>query len=419
MAAVIGGRSLPAETLGAKLRRLARQNRFDNPFVNGVMSAPPTLTANASATAGSNFYWFGFPNAAALRTFGGTRVYTPNANYARFPVSTLAPVGSDFGNVSGNGQPGNQGATSFQMEFMADAATVSVYLANSTTPFRFLVQGPETGGRLQYVNLTGTVVNTGGGAGYANLAFGSRALRRIVVEGELAHGFVGVQVGATESVYPTDGADILRGFCLGDSFVEGTGATRTNDNVANVMMSALGLRDRRCSGLGGTGWRERGAAAGGMRYTIGERIAIDLVPQNPDVAFIQAGINDGAYSQASVTPEVATRLRQLRAALPAVPVFVFGPWPGLSGPSPTLIGIENAIAAGVAAAGDPLAIFVPVLTDPSGPWMSGTGKTDAPTGSGNADLYVSPDGTHPPSAGHGYLGLRAADAVMTRLESVP
>jgi hypothetical protein len=51
--------------------------------------------------------------------------------------------------------------------------------------------------------------------------------------------------------------------------------------------------------------------------------------------------------------------------------------------------------------------------------VSGTGKTDAPTGTGTADLYVGPDGTHPPGAGHLYLGLRAADAVMSRLDLLP
>ena len=180
MAAVIGGRSLPVETLGAKLRRLARQHRFDNPFVNGVMSAPPTVTTSTGPTAGLNAYRFDAPSGAALRSFGGTRVFTPSAAYAKFPVSTIFP--GAVGNVSGNGQPGNQNATTFQMEFMADAASVSVAVLNSAAPFRFLVQGPETGGRLQYVATAGTVVNVGGGTGHANLAFGSRALRRIVVE---------------------------------------------------------------------------------------------------------------------------------------------------------------------------------------------------------------------------------------------
>ena len=419
MAAVIGGRTLPTETLGAKLRRLAREARHNNPWVNGVMSVPPTITTGAAPTltagAGSAVdYRFTAANGAALRTFGGVR--TPYfTSYMQFPVATISATLSG-GNISGQGRPGNQNGVSFQMEFMADAATVSVALLNSPTPFRFLVQGPETGGRLQYVGMAGTVVNVGGGTGFANLAFGARALRRYVVEGEQAQGFQGVTVAATEIVYATEGADLLRGFCLGDSFAEGAGASRVNDNVANVMMSALGLRDRRCSGLGGTGWK---ANLAGTRYTIGERIAVDLVPQAPDVAFIAAGINDGGQSAAADATEVTTRMRELRAALPSVPVFVFGSWPGRNAQNATTAGIENAIAAGVSAAGDPLAIFVPVLTDPSGVPVSGTGKTDAPTGTGNADLYVGPDGTHPPSAGHLYLGLRAADAVMSRLDLVP
>lgn len=41
-------------------------------------------------------------------------------------------------------------------------------------------------------------------------------------------------------------------------------------------------------------------------------------------------------------------------------------------------------------------------------WITGNGKVGATTGNGNADIYISSDGTHPSNAGHEYLAWRLA-----------
>jgi lysophospholipase L1-like esterase len=243
---------------------------------------------------------------------------------------------------------------------------------------------------------------------------GGRALRRIVIEGQQGLGFDQVFVGATESLSQTDGTDLLRGLWLTDSYGSTVGGGLANDSFANVMGAALGIRDRRVSALGSTGWL---SSVGGTRYTIGQRIAVDAVPQAPDVGFICAGINDP--SATGIQAEVTARVREWRAALPSVPLFVFGAWPATTGPSATIMAVENAVSAGVTAAADPVTFFIPIATDPIGSWFSGTGREGATTGSGNTDVYFpNSDPSHPNTAGHRYVGLRAADAVMSKLDQV-
>ena len=407
------------ETIGAKLRRLSREARRNNPWVNGVMSSPPTITAattptiTASAGTATNYLLKNANGQAAIRTFGGVR--TPLfTDYMNFPVATISATLSG-GNISGDGRPGNQNATSFQAEFMADAANVSVAFLNSAAPVRFLVEGPETGGKLQYVSTTGTVVNVGGGTGYANIPFASRALRRIVVEGEQAQAVVGVTVAATEGVYATEGSDILRGFYIGASFAEGTGATRVNDNTANVMMGALGIRDRRCSGLGGTGFVQ---SVSGTKYTFGQRLPIDAVMNGPfDVAFIRASFNDNGLSGIQAAADATLRI--FRAAYARVPLSVLGCTSGNYGPDAATLAVEAAVSAAVTAFADPLTIFVPSASD-SPPSVSGTGKVGATNTTGNSDLYVSGSANpHYATAGHIYDGLRGADALMAKLSLLP
>jgi hypothetical protein len=47
-------------------------------------------------------------------------------------------------------------------------------------------------------------------------------------------------------------------------------------------------------------------------------------------------------------------------------------------------------------------------------WITGTGNVPVPKGNGNADLYISADGTHPTQAGHDYVGQRLAADIQAR-----
>jgi hypothetical protein len=165
MAAVVSGRVAPTETLGARLRRSARAARFNNPYVNGVMAAPPTITATTAQPAGQTNGRRVTDAAVPMRAFGGVPAIYGTV-YHRFPVATLN------GGSSGGNAVGAQDALSWQLELTADAAKVSFRLLGGTLPHRFLVQGPATGDRLQYVDLAGTLTASSSGTNWITLDLG-------------------------------------------------------------------------------------------------------------------------------------------------------------------------------------------------------------------------------------------------------
>lgn len=71
-----------------------------------------------------------------------------------------------------------------------------------------------------------------------------------------------------------------------------------------------------------------------------------------------------------------------------------------------------------------LTIAASSFTHPSGDTIkqvgnclwTGTGKVGTPTGTGNCDLYVSSDGTHPTDAGHAAIGSALAHAIAYQLK---
>ncbi len=55
-----------------------------------------------------------------------------------------------------------------------------------------------------------------------------------------------------------------------------------------------------------------------------------------------------------------------------------------------------------------------VATDPSqvnAGWITGSGNAANPKADGNADQYISADGTHPTDLGHQFLALKLAEAL--------
>lgn len=405
MAAFLSGHRPPQESIGARLRRLATTARAANPRTRGLASTPPTITtqqgsnspSGAGAANGRPYRWA--DAGPVFRAYGG-RPKPFATTWRRFPVSTIGPAGGNTGEGTN--------ATGWRVAFLTDAATPSVQTGPGT--FRFMVDG-------QYVDLSGSVTTSGTGNHWFHLAFGSRKWREIVVEGELDQAFIGLNVGPTESARPVT-AESARLVVLGDSFVTGTGAARPNDGFARVLGDHLGIRDVFMSGIGAQGW----VAPGSSSYGIRQRLPYDVAGQAADAIVLALGINDSA-APAAVTAEVGATLPIVRGYAPGVPVFVFGVWPGSTGPGSTHIATETAIFAAVDALADPLIVKVPVCTEPTGSPVFGTGKVSAPAGTGNSDVYTGgldgTDGTHPTAAGHAHLGLWAADQIMAKLTSWP
>lgn len=138
------------------------------------------------------------------------------------------------------------------------------------------------------------------------------------------------------------------------------------------------------------------------------RAALEL---EPDVVVIAGGVGDTGRPGGVAAVEAAAG--KVLGALSAVPtVYVLSPMPGQSG-----LGLNDvygnearrSIGEGIrraAAAHDR-----PYIDMLNPEWIGGTGVDSAPTGDGNADLYVHGDRIHLNQAGEDFIGRRIAESI--------
>jgi lysophospholipase L1-like esterase len=392
--------------LGERLRRAATRAYRNNSVDLPVMTTPPTVTGYTSnnpvidAALTSN-YRFTSGQASSFMFCGGTpTVYS--TNYYRFPVVTLT-------SGTGNALP-TQDAKGWAVEFMSDApkllldflgssSTIGVQIevdgqriAATSTPF----VTPATAERWFTVDFTGV-----------------RQVRHFRVEGWGSAGMRGVSVGALDKVWPPSKADLIRAAVVGDSITAQQGSGLPNGGFAYHLGKLLGWTDVRAVGLGGTGFINPSTYSS----TFGDATRVaDVVATNPDVLVIPASSNDAGNTAGAVTAAALATYQAYRAALPKVPIICGGVWGGATGPLSTWIAVETAAQAAFTSWADPNSWFVPVSTDPTGAWVTGTGHLGATNGTGNSDVYVgAADTTHPSEDGHLYLARRYANAIRTQV----
>jgi lysophospholipase L1-like esterase len=94
--------------------------------------------------------------------------------------------------------------------------------------------------------------------------------------------------------------------------------------------------------------------------------------------------------------------------LPTTLVFVAGPWATSARARP---GINTALKNAMGTRSN--FIWVPNVDEA---WISGSGNVSAPNGTGNADLYISADATHPTPAGIEFIAGRLAAYIKTSVQ---
>lgn len=202
-----------------------------------------------------------------------------------------------------------------------------------------------------------------------------------------------------------------RAAVLGDSISDGsssnTGAGLGTwvDRYARLM----GYQDMWRQGRGATGYITAGSFA-----TFQTRVPLDIAPWDFDELIVWGGFNDSLGDQAEIAAAAALLYDTIQVALPACELIVVGCWSPSGSPGASLVN-TNATLRTVAASHE-----LPFIDTQSGEiinrsgevvasqgsWITGTGNVGAPTGTGNADLYISADATHPNDAGHLYLSRR-------------
>lgn len=347
-------RALANQRLLGRLRRAASRAALSNPRNAGLHPAPPTITDNGAtnpAVTAATAYPCNATTRGVWHVIGGRY-----GSGGRISAGVQDAVPTDINTYA-------------RWEVMADSRYFTARVGPTTVPYRFLVDG-------RYVSLAGTVTGTttGNTDQYLTLDFGSRAVRRIVVEamrtGRLNGGFV--EDGA--ALWPADQTEAPHAVFLGDSYVFGSGPDITADGVAVQMADRLGL-SLQASGSGGTGWNQSATSV----YRFDQRIAngdLALGYQAPEVIFLHASVNDAYAGQnaATLQANALSGLRSARAQFPGVPIVVFGCIAAPNRTAATITTAEAAVSAAVAALGDPLCRFVPVDGDPGGKWVTGLGS---------------------------------------------
>lgn len=294
--------------------------------------------------------------------------------------------------------PGTLAGPSLTLETIITGKTVDLLLVNNIGySTRIWVDG-----RLA-ITLTPTDFTTAGisastGLGRLGISFTAKAQRKIGVE-VMQGNVAGVEyLDAEPPLFPTDQRG-ARTMIQGDSFTEGGSAGLTGMPYVTWLQKLLGWNDVWRSGSGSTGY-----VTAGTRTALIGRWQNDIVAQAPDRLILAHGINDTVATSQAVATAAATIIDGTLAALPATEIVVVGPFSSKGKDyAPGYLADHDAALRDVAKARG-LQFISPLGEE----WITGNGNISAPTGNGNADVYISADGTHPTPAGHEYLGWRLA-----------
>lgn len=356
-------------------------------FASDAMA--PTYSVSSSAPALGKFY----RNAAG--TFAsGAAVVVSNDNWFEFTGHIGGLGGSGFANFVA-------AAAKCRVAFLTDAPQVVLAKANAAgygamiaVNGRYLVDGnvPQSGS-------SGTSYTT------INLRPGLNLVELFWPGSSNSANFKGVYVPSTGTVSKPPARDGgLRALFVGDSYSVNTQASENLDlGIAATMCDLLGIDDLFIDGLGGTGF-----VAGSTNYYLSATRLGYITSYAPNVVIVMASVNDSS----DVSANFGSWYNSVRGIIGTTGlIIVLGVMGRSSAESAREAELRVAIAAKIAA-GDSNILFVPASGDAAGSWMTGTGKVDAPTGTGNGDLYFSTDNTHPVGRGYDYLGRRAAAGVQ-------
>ena len=273
---------------------------------------------------------------------------------------------------------------------------------------------------------------------FVRFDFGTAATRQVSVYALSSQGPCAIGVAARDLLQAWDRSSDASFAAMADSYGGGSGPNWSGGPFWEAA-AMLGIPHIDLDAIGSTGYAPNNANVDsrnpGNAFPARLPNSFDT---KPDLFLTAGGINDNNSSAAlplyasagdalaAFNAGVASYYRALRAALPDSVLVATGPWvPRASIPTdPVQQSKAETIKAALRDVGGHW-VFLDNLSGgwtnsagasapPSGAWQTGTGTSANPRGDGNADLYLSADGTHPNEAGCLYLGtciatnLRAA-----------
>lgn len=386
----------------AKVNRAIIKAQTWNSLDSPILAAPPDILTANDGSLGTTFWVEDLPNLGVLyfNLLGGNYFDNGTISGARHAYSISAVSSGGIAMQTGNGI----------LEFCSDAPRLEVRMAQQSAS-RVEVAVGLGNSAPQYITKTATATAVGGGE--QQIVFDWKGVREErLYRVHSSNWFSRITMDANSRIWAPAQDNYIKAVFVGDSYVGGTGATYVDGDYVAIASYLCGFQNPWQSGIGGTGYVNPGAATPFISHIS------DVINANPDIVVIAGGTNDTGSSAATVQAAVLLYIQTLRAGLPTVPIVVLGVWPKSTGPSAAVLTTEGAVSAAVTQFNDPLCVFEPIATDPTGSWIFGTGNTGAPAGNGNADLYIGSDGTHPNDAGYDFLGRRSAVAVQSAIRTM-
>lgn len=366
----------------------------------------PTYTNVASGSKYTGVFW---RNTNSTRPDGSSQI-SDTGNFW-LTNSTWSETGSQNALISGTS--GVTGAVSF----MTDAPAFQIVCNGGTAPVaQVYVNGvPLTLG-------FGSLNTAGGAVGYLQLVFTSQTPRLITLEQNAGLNFYGVLMNDTISkVWAPRIANTVRVGVVGTSYVSGSAAHPVTPamGIGPLVGKSLGCLDIYSDAKGsGSGYI---ATGGNGAFGIAARVNA-LIAYAPDVVIVTGGgINDSGAGAtlATETAAVLAYITAVRAGLPKALMLMIGSEAGTTGPNSSIFNMELAVSNAVTTFNDPFCFYIPQSsTLAERAWISGTGTTAATNGSGNSDVYIYSDGTHPVQAGVSYLVMRHINGILSTLTSI-
>lgn len=399
-------------------------NAARRPLAKKVMTTPPTLAQEANSMHPAA-WTVALANAVLVKAIPVPTVVSPTDPRFHFSAPEMVQVvvpnqgyndGSKYDFLCSQSPSGYGGASLTNVIFNTDAPYFGIALSQSTV-LTMLVDG-------EYIAATPLGCTVAGSAKYyISVSFGAvRRSREIQLVFSAGCGFGGIAIGPNDTMFSPK-IPLLRITGEGDSYCQ-LSTTSFYSGILSEMALAIGA-DYFCAPVGGTGY----VHVNGVYPNAQTRISqiINAHGGHSDVVMVALGINDAM--DGTIDAGVMAYYKALRIGLPNSLFIVIGAFcPVETNGALYLAGRSNPIFAAVRAAGGPYII----LDNISGtfesswgtsgsvgglPWQTGTGKVGTTTGSGNGDIYVSSDGTHPNVAGADYLSDRIFTGIQTALNS--
>lgn len=274
--------------------------------------------------------------------------------------------------------------------FFTDAAAFEFILIATGTSINYNL---TVDGKRSVIGGTATV--TLGSTQFVKFDFGTAKTRHISLT-VADPDFFGLRLPSTYYAWRPPQPFARRLFALGDSITYGTNVT-PNLSWMYDLGRTLGCDDVWNVGIGGTNWTATdGSQFGGNRMT-----DIASIVQPNDVVVFFGSRNDPSGNGTQLAAITAAVTATLASVASCKNVFV--------ATNMTVINTMAAsVIAGATAAGRP-------GIDASG-WITGTGTTTSPNGTGNGDRYLESAGIHPVNAAaYAYLARRWDAAVRALL----